>query len=89
MNWQSDYDIWLADSFIYDYHHGILNRMFSQETITDVHLYLDCLNFIINWCLVGNSNEAYLSTLKVLRSNCLFVDFKPQTNTADKGVLPL
>ena len=26
---------------LYDYHHGILNRMFSQETITDVHLYLD------------------------------------------------
>ena len=46
------------------YHHGILNRMFSQETITDVHLYLDCLNF--NCCLVGNSNETHLSTLKVL-----------------------
>ena len=32
---------------LYDYHHGILNRvrMFSQETITDVQLYLDCLNF--------------------------------------------
>ena len=35
---------------LYDYHHGILNRMLSQETITDVHLYLDCLNF--NCCLV-------------------------------------
>ena len=45
---------------LYGYHHGILNRMFSQETITDVHLYLDCLNF--NCCLVGNSNETHLST---------------------------
>ena len=72
---------------LYDYHHGILNRMFSKETITDVHLYPDCLNF--NCCLVGNSNETHLSTLKVLRSNCLFVNFKPQTNTADKGVLLL
>ena len=45
----------------------------------------DCLTF--NCCLVGNSNETHLSTLKVLRSNCLFVNFKPQTNTADKGVL--
>ena len=72
---------------IYDYHHGILNRMFSQESITDVHLYLDCLSFYC--CLVGNSNETHLSTLKVLRSNCLFVNFKPQTNTADKGVLLL
>ena len=72
---------------LYDYHHGILNRMFSQEKITDVHLYLDCLNF--NCCLVGNPNETHLSTLKVLRSNCLFVNFKPQTNTADKGVLLL
>ena len=72
---------------LYDYHHGILNRMFSQETITDVHLYLNFLNF--NCCLVGNSNETHLSILKVLRSNCLFVNFKPQTNTADKGVLLL
>ena len=72
---------------LHDYHHGILNRMFSQETITDVHLYLDCLNF--NCCLVGNSNETHLSTLKVLRSNCLIANFKPQTNTADKGVLLL
>ena len=24
---------------LYDYQHGILNRMFSQETITDVDLY--------------------------------------------------
>ena len=58
---------------LYDYHRGILNRMFSQETITDVHLYLDCLNF--NCCLVGNFNETHLSTLKVLRSNFLFVNF--------------
>ena len=72
---------------LYDYHHRILNRIFSQETITDVHLYLDCLNF--NCCLVGNSNETHLSTLKVLRFNCLFVNFKSQTNTADKGVLLL
>ena len=73
---------------LYDYHHGILNRMFSQGTITYVHLYLDCLNF--NSCLVGNStNETHLSTLQVLLSNCLFVNFKPQTNTADKGVLLL
>ena len=43
------------DMVLYDYHHGILNRMFSQETITDVHLYLDCFNF--NCCLVGNFNE--------------------------------
>ena len=64
---------------LYDYHHGILNRMFSQETITDIHIS----------CLVGNSNETHLSTSKVLRSNCLFVNFKPQTNTADKGVLLL
>ena len=72
---------------LHDYHHGILNRTFSQETITDVHLYLDCLNF--NCCLVGNSNETHLSTLKVLRSNCLIVNFKPQTHTAGKGVLLL
>ena len=72
---------------LHDYHHGILNRMFSQETITDVHLYLDCLNF--NCCLVGNSNETHLSTLKVLRSSCLTVNFKLQTNIADKGVLLL
>ena len=72
---------------LYDYHHGILNRMFSQEKITDVHLYLDCLNF--NCRLVGNPNETHLSTLKVLQFNCLFVNFKPQTNTADKGVLLL
>ena len=72
---------------LHDYHHGILNRMFLQETITDVHLYLDCLNF--NCCLVGNSNETHLSTLKVLRSSCLIANFKPQTNTADKGVLLL
>ena len=72
---------------LHDYHHGILNRMFSKETITDVHLYFDCLNF--NYCLVGIFNEIHLSTLKVLRSNCLIVTFKPQTNTADKGVLLL
>ena len=58
---------------LYDYHHGILNRMFSQETITDVLLYLDCLNF--NCCLVVNFNETHLSTFKVLQSNCLFVNF--------------
>ena len=51
---------------LYDYHHGILNRMFSQEKITDVHLYLDCLSF--SCCLVGNPIETHLSTLKVLRS---------------------
>ena len=72
---------------LHDYHHGILNRMFSQETITDVHLYFDCLNF--NCSLVGNSNEIHLSALKVLRSNCLIVTFKPQTNAADKGILLL
>ena len=72
---------------LHDYDHGILNKMFSQETITDGHLYLDCLNF--NCCLVGNSNETHLSTSKVLRSNCLIVNFKPQTNTVDKGVLLL
>ena len=72
---------------IYDYQHGILNRMFSQETITDVHLYLDYLNF--KCCLVRNSNETHFSTLKVLRSNCLFVNFKAQTNIADKRVLLL
>ena len=72
---------------LYDYHHGILNRMFSQETITDVNLYLDCLNF--NCCLFRNSNETHLSTLKVLRFNCLFVNFKIQTNTAEKAVLLL
>ena len=70
-----------------DYHHGILNRMFSQETITDVYLYLNCLNF--NCCLVGNSNETHLPTLKVLRFSCMIVNFKPQTNTADKVVLLL
>ena len=63
------------------------NRMFSQETITDVHWYLDCLNF--NNCLVWNSNETHLSTLKFFRSNCLFVNSKPQTNTADKKVVLL
>ena len=72
---------------LHDYHHGILNIMFSQKTITDIHLYLDCLNF--NWCLDGNSNETHLSTLKVLRSSCLIVNFKPQTNIADRGVLLL
>ena len=72
---------------LHDYHHGILNRLFSQETITDFNLYLDCLNF--NCCLVGNSIETHLSTLKVLRSNCLIANFKPQINTADKGVLLL
>ena len=25
---------------LHDYHHGILKRMFSQETITDVHYIL-------------------------------------------------
>ena len=35
------------------------------------------------------SNNTHLSTSKVFRSNCLFVNFKPQTNTADKGVLLL
>ena len=59
--------------------------MFSQETITDVHGHLDCLNF--NYFLVGNSNETHLSTSEVFRSNCLFVNLKPQTNTADKGVV--
>ena len=48
---------------------------------------LDCLNF--NYCLVGNSNEVHLSTSKVFRSNCPFVNFKRQTNTADKGVVLL
>ena len=57
---------------LHDYRH----RMFSQEAITDVHLYLDCLNF--NCCLVGNSNETHLSNLKVLRSNCLIANFKPR-----------
>ena len=47
---------------LHDYHQGIMNIMFSQETITDVHLDLDCLNF--NCCLVGNSNETHLSTLR-------------------------
>ena len=56
---------------LHDYHHGILNRMFSQETITDVHLYLDCLNF--NCCLVGNSNETDLSTLNILRSKTIIM----------------
>ena len=70
---------------LHDYHHGIMNRVFSQKTITDVHLCLDCLNF--NCCLIGSSNETHLSTLTVLRSNCLIVNFKPQTSNADKGVL--
>ena len=35
------------------------------------------------------SNKTHLSTSKVFRSNCLFVNFKPQTNTADKRVLLL
>ena len=61
---------------LHEYHHGILNRTFSQETIQDVHIYLDCLNFN---CLVGNSNETHLLTLKVLRANCLIANFKPQT----------
>ena len=55
---------------LHDHHHGILYRMFLQETITEVHLCLDCLNF--NCCLVGNPDETHLSTLKVLRSNCKF-----------------
>ena len=76
--------IFATQMVLHDYHQ---NRMFSQETITDAHLYLDCLNF--NCCVVGNSNETRLSTLMVLRSSCLIVDFKPQTNTADKGVLLL
>ena len=25
---------------LHDYHHGILNRMFSQGTITDVHAFI-------------------------------------------------
>ena len=79
--------IFATHMVLHDYHHGIFNRMFSQETITDVRLYLDCLNF--NCCLVENSNETHLSTLMVLLSNCLIVNFKPQTNTADKGVLLL
>ena len=54
--------------------------MFSQETTTDVH---DRLNF--NYCLVGNSNEAHLATSKVFP----FVNWKRQTNTADKGVVLL
>ena len=62
-----------TQTVLYNYHHGILNRMFSQEAIIDVHLYLHCLNF--NCCLVGNSNETHLSTLRVLRPNCLFVNF--------------
>ena len=44
---------------------------------------------IFNYCLVGNSDETYLSTSKVFQSNCLFVNLKPQTNTADKGVVLL
>ena len=54
-------------------------QCFSQETITDVHGYLDCLNF--NYCLVGNSNDAHLSTSKVFQSNCPFVNLKHQANT--------
>ena len=36
-------------------------------------------------CMVETSNETHLSTSKV----CLFVNLKPQTNTADKGVVLL
>ena len=35
------------------------------------------------------SDKTHLSTSKVFRSNCLFVNFKLQTNTADKRVLLL
>ena len=44
---------------------------------------------IFNHCLVGNPNEAHLSASKVYRSNFPFVNLKPQTNTADKGVVLL
>ena len=37
--------------------------------------------------LVTLNYEAHLSTSKVFRSNCPFVNLKPQTNTADKGVV--
>ena len=48
----------------------------------------DSVSLII-YCLVGNSHEAYLSTSKVFRSNCPFVNLKPQINTADNGVVLL
>ena len=50
-----------------------------------INILIVCLNF--NYCLVGNSNEAHLSTSKVFRSDCSFVNLKRQTNTADKGVV--
>ena len=74
-NWTAVENFWWNFSMI---------RMFSRETITDVHWYLDCLNF--NYCPVGISNKTHLSTSKVFRANCLS-NFKSQTNTADKRVL--
>ena len=77
-NWTTVENFWWNFSLI---------RMFSRETITDVHWHLDCLNF--NYCPVGISHMTHLSISKVFRSDCLFVNFKPQTNTADKRVLLL
>ena len=77
-NWTAVENFWWNFSLI---------RKFSWGTITDVHWYLDCLNF--NCCPVRISNKTHLSTSKVFPSNCLFVNYKPQTNTADKRVLLL
>ena len=63
-------------------------RIFSRETMTNVHWYLDCLNFNY-YCLVENSKETRLWTSKIFRSNYLFWNLKSQTDTADKGVVLL
>ena len=52
-------------------------------------MFIDILIVSILTSLVGNSNEAHLSTSKVFRSNCPFVNLKRQTNTADKGAVLL
>ena len=67
-NWTAIENLWWNFSLI---------TMFSREKITDIHWYLDCLNFY--YCPVGISNKTHSSTSKVFRSNCLFVNFKPQT----------
>ena len=44
---------------------------------------------IVSVLAAVNSDETHLSASKVFRSNWQSVNLKPQTNTADKGVLML
>ena len=47
-------------------------------------MFIDILIVLILTTVWLDTNETHLSTSKVFRSNCLFLNLKSQTKTADK-----